>query len=146
MIRSIKAANKFLDEYACSQAILTEYCDQYGLDHTLALKLASGFAGGMRMGKTCGAVTGAYMVLGLNFGGFDCHQIEGRKRVYRAVCDFTRKFEELYGSVNCMDLLGYDIRTEQGMQAVREQNLFRTVCPEFVKASAKLLDQLIVKS
>ena len=146
MKKRMNAVRKFLDGYACSQAILTEYCDLYGLDHSLALRLASGFAGGMRMGKTCGAVTGAYMVIGLNFGDLNCDRIEGRKRVYEAVCVFTRKFEDIYGSADCRDLLGHDIGSAEGMRAVKEQNLFETVCPKVVETSAKLLEPMIGKS
>lgn len=145
MDKMINAVDKFIDEYACSQAILSEYCEQYGLDQNIALKLASGFAGGMRMGKTCGAVTGAYMVLGLNFGDSNCNRMEGRKNVYKAVCEFTKQFRDIYGSVECADLLGHDISTKQGMQIVKEQNLFQTICPKFVKTSADLLEQLIEK-
>ena len=58
------AVNKFLEAYACSQAILSEYCECFGLGTGTALKLDAGFAGGMQFCKTCGAVTGAIMVLG----------------------------------------------------------------------------------
>lgn len=145
MNRILSAADKFLDEYTCSQAILSQYCERYGLDYKIALKLASGFAGGMRMGKTCGAVTGACMVLGLNFGGLNCNKMDGRKRVYRAVREFTREFMEIYGSVDCADLIGHDLSTSQGIQTVKEQNLFQTICPEFVKTSVRILEQLIEK-
>jgi C_GCAxxG_C_C family probable redox protein len=146
MNRIYNAVNKFSDEYACSQAILTEYCERFGLDYHIALKLASGFAGGMRMGKTCGAVTGAYMVLGLNFGDSNCEKMEGRKDVYKAVCDFTKLFIEIHGSVECADLLGHDISTTEGMQVVKDLRIFQTICPNFVKTAANLLEQLIDKS
>lgn len=145
MNRIMNSVSKFRDEYACSQAILSEYGALYGLEHHTALKLASGFAGGMRMGKTCGAVTGAYMVLGLAFGDHHCGTMDGRKRVYSAVFEFTKNFREMYGTVNCSDLLGHDISTRQGIQAVKEQNLFQTICPKFVKTAAELLEQLIEK-
>ena len=89
MSRITKAVNKFLDGYACSQAILLEYCDLFNLDHETALKLATGFGGGMCMGKTCGAVTGSYMVPGLRFGDMNCVNKEGRQKVYKAVNAFT---------------------------------------------------------
>lgn len=145
MNKIMSAVEKFHDEYACSQAILSEYCEQYGLAQDIALKLASGFAGGMRMGKTCGAVTGAYMVLGLHFGDSHCDKMEGRQSVYTPVCEFTKKFRAIYGSVNCLDLLGHDITTKQGAQAVKELNLIHTLCPKFVETSAELLEQLIEK-
>jgi C_GCAxxG_C_C family probable redox protein len=137
--------NKFLEGYACSQAILSEYCDLFDLNHETALKLAAGFAGGMRMGGTCGAVTGAYMVLGLKFSDQNCEKAEGRKNVYKAVFEFTEKFEEINGSVNCKDLLGCDISTPEGMQVAKEKHLFQTVCPKFIKASAGILEKVFEK-
>ncbi len=61
MSRVDNSVARFIDGYACSQAILIGYCDLFNLDHETALKLSTGFGGGMCMGKTCGAVTGAYM-------------------------------------------------------------------------------------
>lgn len=143
MSRIANAVNNFLEEYACSQAILSAYCELFNLNRETALKLSAGFAGGMRMGKTCGAVTGAYMVLGLKLAEQNCEKPEGRKRIYEAVCEFTKKFEEINGTVNCKELLGCDISTADGMQTAKQQNLFKTICPEFVKDSAELLEKMI---
>jgi len=53
--------------FNCCQAILSTYGSELGLDESLAKRIASGFGGGMaRMGETCGPVTGAFMVIGLN--------------------------------------------------------------------------------
>jgi hypothetical protein len=41
------------------------YGRRFGLDRDVAMRIASGFAAGMRMAETCGAITGAIMVLGL---------------------------------------------------------------------------------
>ena len=54
---------RFIDGYSCSQTILTGYCSRYGVDETTAVKIAAGFGAGMQRSKTCGAVTGAIMVL-----------------------------------------------------------------------------------
>lgn len=85
------AVNKFTEDYACSQAVLSEYCEMFDLDRELSLKIAAGFAGRMHFGKTCGAVTGANMVLGLKFSGQDCEKPEGRACVYNAISGFTKK-------------------------------------------------------
>ena len=66
MKRSKHAVSCFKDGFSCSQALLSTYGDQFGLNHELALKVSGAFGGGMgRMGETCGAVTGAFMVIGL---------------------------------------------------------------------------------
>ena len=52
--------------FSCAQALLAVYGPELGMDRETALKVAGGFGGGMgRMAGTCGAVTGAFMVIGL---------------------------------------------------------------------------------
>lgn len=68
MDRVSEAVELFRSGAACSQAILGAYARTVGIDRATAMRMASGFAGGMRLGETCGAVTGAFMVLGLRNG------------------------------------------------------------------------------
>jgi C_GCAxxG_C_C family probable redox protein len=139
------AVEKLNQGYACSQAILTAYCGLFNIDQHTALKLAAGFGGGMRSGKTCGAVTGAFMVLGLKFGNENCEKAEGRKNVCDAVVEFTKSFEQLYDSTNCEDLLGCNVGTADGERKAKEEKLFSTVCPKFIKSSAEILEALLDK-
>ena len=50
--------------YNCCQSVLVPFADLCGLDKETAFKLGANFGSGMRHGSTCGAVTGALMVLG----------------------------------------------------------------------------------
>ncbi|MCJ7523276.1 MAG: C-GCAxxG-C-C family protein [Dehalococcoidia bacterium] len=50
--------------HSCSQAMLVAFQEPLGLD-AQALRAASPLVGGMGMGKTCGALAGGGMVLGL---------------------------------------------------------------------------------
>jgi len=48
----------------CAQTVVSVFAGQMGLDLDTAVRVAMAFGGGMgRGGNTCGAVTGAYMVL-----------------------------------------------------------------------------------
>lgn len=137
------AVEKFLDGNSCSQAVLGQYCALSGLDRSSALKIASGFGAGMQMGKTCGALTGAYMVLGLLLGTDKSARSEGRRDVSEAIVAFTRKFQERNGATDCRDLLGCDISTAEGSRVAKEQQLFTSVCPRFVRDVTELLDEVI---
>jgi len=143
MQRPAKAVENFQAGFACSQAVLAEYGELFDLRREQAIKLAAGFAGGMRIGSTCGTVVAAYMVLGLKFGGQDCGKLEGRKPVYEAISDFNRRFTAENGSLNCKDLLGCDISTAGGLEIARQKDLFRTDCPRFVRSVAELLDEIL---
>jgi len=89
-----QAVNMFQEGSNCSQAVISVYAEESGLSRNIALKIAQGFGGGLgRMSQTCGAVTGAFMVLGLKYGNDDIHNKEAKERVYRLVREFSRRFE-----------------------------------------------------
>jgi len=138
-----QAVECFCGGAACSQAIAATYGPDFGLPREQAMKVASGFAGGMRLGETCGAVTGAFMVLGLKFGGADCETRDGRDAVYAALADFVRRFEQRNRVVICRELLGCDISTPDGARKANREGLFRTICPNLVKDAAEILEEML---
>jgi C_GCAxxG_C_C family probable redox protein len=135
--------DRFLDGYGCSQAILTQFCERFEMDELTALKISSAFPAGMQMAGICGAVTGAYMVLGLCYADQESCRSAGRARVYEAVAEFTRRFREQHATLNCKELLGCNIMTQEGKAAATEQNLFKTVCPKFVEDAARILEDMM---
>ena len=143
MSRVTEAVELFEAGAACSQAILAVYGREHGLDRATAMRVAAGFAGGMRAGDTCGAVTGAFMVLGLQHGSDDCDTASGRQDAYQAVIEFSSRFRERNGTLLCRELLGCDIGTPEGVQQAREQDLFRTICPRMVQHAAEILEEMM---
>lgn len=137
-----KVSRLFRDGCACSQAILVTYAPRLGLSRETAMKISAGFAGGMRMGGTCGAVTGALMVLGLRHASEKCDTAAGRADVYARVVEFTKRFRQRNGSVICSELLGCDIGTPDGMKQAQEQGLFRTTCVKMVESAAGILEEM----
>ena len=84
----------------CAQSLVSTYCEDFGLDRNQGLKVAMGFGGGMaRTGKTCGAVTGAYIILGLSQRVNENNPRESIERTYRLIHDFNRQFLTLHGSL-----------------------------------------------
>jgi C_GCAxxG_C_C family probable redox protein len=137
-----RATELFRQGCACSQAILAVYGEPLGLPFGQALKIASGFAGGMRMAETCGAVTGAIMVLGLRHASEDCTTRERRSKVYARVLDFLERFRKRNGSAICRELLGCDISTPEGMKQAQQQNLFESTCVKLVQDAAEILEEM----
>lgn len=73
------AVSMFEEGFVCSQALLATYGAQFGLDREIALKAAVAFGGGMaRMGETCGAVAGAFVLIGLKHGNVKPDDMEER--------------------------------------------------------------------
>ena len=50
--------------YNCCQSVLVPFANEIGLDEEQAYHLGAHFGAGMRHGSTCGALSGALMVLG----------------------------------------------------------------------------------
>ncbi len=143
MSRVDDAVQCFCRGAACSQAILAHYGPAVGLAAEQGVKLASGFAGGMRLAQTCGAVTGAFMVLGLRHAGPNCDQRDGRENVYAAIREFTTKFQQRNHAVVCKELLGCDISTSEGARRATQEGLFRTICPRLVQDAAEILEEML---
>lgn len=125
----------------CCQAVLMAYAQEYGLSREQAMSLGSGFGGGMGgMGLTCGAVTGAFMVIGLKYPRRDRGSAE---RSVQRVREFTSRFCQKHSSICCRELLGQDISTPEGNAAARAQGLFQSVCPRMVADAAVILDEVL---
>jgi len=137
------ALSRFAAGFNCSQAVLSVYAGQFGLDDEAALKIASGFGGGMgRMAGTCGAVTGAFMVLGLRYGQASS-DAEAKEAIYFRIREFADRFQARNGSLLCRDLLGCDISSPEGLRRARNEKLPATLCPKFVRDAAEILEEIL---
>ena len=52
----------------CTQQICTRFAPRLGISRAQALGMGAAFGSGMGHAETCGCVTGALLVLGLQFG------------------------------------------------------------------------------
>lgn len=137
------AASFFSQGFACSQAVFSAYATEYGLDRNAALKVSAGFGGGIgRMGHTCGAVTGACMVIGLKYGAISGRDQEAKQKTYRLVREFAETFKARNGALACKDLLGCDISTPDGFEEMKRKGLHGTVCVKMVRDACDLLDAM----
>jgi C_GCAxxG_C_C family probable redox protein len=138
------ASSSMANQYTnCAQSVINAFIDELGVDRAATLKLALGFGGGMgHTGGTCGAVTAAYMVLGLR-AAFDIQNPKAhRDEVYAKVQEFKTRFMAAHGSIECTQLIGYDMSTPQGMAIVKEQGLSAKLCPGFVGTAVKILEEM----
>ncbi len=142
--RAEQAVETFSKGFNCSQAVFSTYAPLYGIDEKLALKIATGFGGGMaRLQEVCGAVTGAFMVIGAKQGMTDPADRPSVGRTYHGVRRFAERFRELYGTIICRELLGgIDLNTDEGQRVLKEKNLTETVCAQCVRDAANILEKL----
>ena len=141
--KSQKAVQRFKKGFNCSQAVIGTFCEQFGLDCDKASKVATGFGGGMRMGDICGAVTGAFMVLGLKYGNTNAEDKEAKAKTYKKVEEYTKRFKARNNSVMCRELLGCDLSTPEGMKEAKDKGLFSSICPQMVQDSVEILEEMM---
>jgi C_GCAxxG_C_C family probable redox protein len=135
------AGRLFMEGNSCSQAVACAFASSVGLDPLDAMRLASGFGGGMRIGGTCGAATGAVLILGLAFDGND--DAESRKRVTEAIESFYASFLERVGATDCPAILGCDFRSPDGREFVDVHGLREARCLPAVQAAAQILVEML---
>jgi C_GCAxxG_C_C family probable redox protein len=130
--------------FNCSQAVLSAFAPDLELDRETALRASIAFGAGMgRTGQTCGAVSGALIAIGLKYGSINPEDKTTKERVYALVREFVRRFRARNGSTLCPELLGYDVGTPEGLQAVRDKDLVATVCTPAVQDAAEILERLL---
>lgn len=105
--RTTRGVELFESGYNCSQSVVLAFADVYGLTDELAARVAASFGGGMgRMRLTCGAVTGMFILVGLELGA-DAH-LDPKKKAnnYKQVQLLNQQFQDINGSTICAELLG----------------------------------------
>lgn len=137
------AIETFRSGLNCAQAVLTSFSEELNFDKELALRTSCGFGGGMgRMGGTCGAVTGSYMVLGM----INCEKFTDNKdrkaSTYSMVQSFTEKFKIMHGTTDCHSLLNCEIITEEGHRYAAENKLFEKVCEKCIEDSIRIIGEV----
>jgi C_GCAxxG_C_C family probable redox protein len=146
--KSEVAVEKFLSGYNCAQAVLFAYGPDLGLDTETALKIATGFGGGMgRRGEVCGAVTGGILALGLKCGRGGQQERSVAEVAYQKTRDLMAAFERTHGSCTCRTLLGgCDLQTPQGQQHFKEQDLLHKTCAKCVQTVGEILAGILEPS
>jgi C_GCAxxG_C_C family probable redox protein len=143
MNRADQARELFLSGYNCAQSVLISFADELKFSRELAQKMAAGFGGGMgKQQETCGAVTGAVMVLGLLSGERASNNDELKSAAYANVKEFFRKFEQEFGFTGCRELTGCDLNTGEGSARFSEEGIMENVCAGCVARAVELVESI----
>ena len=139
-----QAVALYTQGYTCAQSILVSFAERYGLQQNLAFRIGEPFGAGTSCtGGMCGAVTGAIMVLGLQYGSTLNNDDAARFSTYQHVQEFIQRFTEIHGSIQCTGLLGYNLSDPQQLQTVIEKGLFIQLCPGLVRDAAQILVEMV---
>lgn len=139
-----EAVKMLCEGFNCAQAILTCCGKGLPIDRDTALAVAGPFGAGMgKTGKTCGAVTGALMVIGLKHPRLDPKDDESKQVTIRLTRELMARFEARNGSIVCKDLLGCDLSTPEGVEKFKALDLIHRVCHKAVRDAAEILNEIL---
>lgn len=142
MDKTTKAETYFLEGYACSQSVLMAFAEESGLDMETAKRVSSTFGAGMgRLRKTCGALTGAFMAIGLKYGNTKPDDMKTKLDSYTMVRELAKRFSEKHGTTECVELLIKYANKE----AVEARNHHKIICNSLVKDAVQMLTVIIAE-
>ena len=136
MSKKADRVNERFPDFNCAQTVFSLYANSVGLKEEMALRIASGFGGGMACAETCGAVTGAYMVIGMKHG-HTTSDPEAKANTKDKIKEFNNKFNKVHGSLICKKLIGYDITIPEEAEAARNMDDAKALydyCDEVTRA------------
>ena len=115
--------------YHCAQSSFLALSEQFSLGNKDIVKALTPFPGLAETGKTCGALIGSLMVIGLVFGR---DRIDDWKKYRESLIpsgDFVTAFENKEGSTNCAEIVEKEFGKRYNLRDPAEQQ-------EFVAAGA----------
>lgn len=126
-----KAVNYYKQGFSCSESVVLAAIDEGLCDENL-LAVASSFSGGMSSGCLCGAVAGAQIILGANFGKGNS---KGNQEIARIKAkQFIDEFKTNRKATCCRALTaGLEFNSPE-----RKQN-----CTYIVNECAEILENLV---
>ena len=140
-----KAIAAFKSGLNCAQSVVVAFAEDLNFGKEAALNTAVGFGGGMgRMQETCGAVTGAFMVLGIYNSAKYQDNLALKNATYPMIREFDTKFKSIHQTTNCRALLQCDLSSEQGHTFAVENKLFEKICEKCIADAVGIVEELIV--
>ena len=143
-----KSIKHFNSGYNCSQSVLCSYADLFDLDHDNAMKLASGFGGGLGgMRRTCGALTGAIMLTGLLHGNYDPNDNKSKRAFYKIIQNLEAQFTAKFQTSNCKELLtNAKVHFESSPMERTPEYYSARPCSVFVSYACELFETLLTEN
>ena len=142
-----KAKALFLEGYNCAQSVFCAFGDVHGMDPDTARRVSSSLGGGMgRLREVCGALSGAFLVIGMLYGGYPGGDLEAKTRHYTMIQELASRFRESYGTILCRDILGLPPGPSDPRPEPHSPDyLARRPCPGCIARAAALLDEYLAE-
>ncbi len=140
---SQRSLELFRSGFFCAESVLFAIAESLSIQSELIPKIATGFCSGIsRTSGICGAVCGA--IMGINLVTGRNSPAESMEYNFILTQKLINLFEKQFGSVNCRQLIGCDLATEEGQRYFMETNLMER-CYQYAAGATSIATSLIAK-
>jgi len=106
--------------YNCCESVLLALKDHLDVDSNLIPKIGTGIGAGVSLnGLLCGSISSVAIAIGIKYGRTSPE--ENPQPVWNMVDKYVAEFKERFGYVNCRQLTGLDLKTEEGLKKYFEK-------------------------
>ncbi len=133
--------------YHCGPSVLKTMMEAYGLKDEDLLWAGTAFRGGIagQQQCPCGSVSASTIALGFRYrcSAKDRGKAEkAREAASKDAAELVMSFQEKFGAVTCIGLLGVDFTNEEAMKKAIERDLFKDKCHNYVQFAIEKLYEL----
>ncbi|MCE5175384.1 MAG: C-GCAxxG-C-C family protein [Bacteroidales bacterium] len=143
-----QAVENFKNGYNCAQSVALAYADLFPVEVETIKQISAPFGGGMgRLREVCGAVTGAFMILGLEHPVTIPNDKPSKAANYTSVQRVGLQFKDQMGSYICADLLKIGRHPENPNPEDRNAEYYaKRSCAYCVAVAAEILGKELMQS
>lgn len=124
----------FSSGFNCAESSLLSACRALEIKSDAVPKIATGFGAGVsRFGGICGALSGTVMAMGLAKGRKDSKDNDAKVKLYKMTAELLNEFKAEFGTVDCRELTGCNLLSEEGRTKFSNEKIHEEVCPKFVE-------------
>lgn len=139
----IETVNQLYSEgYDCAQCVVHALRDKLNADESTVLRTISCMGMGLLEGSVCGALLGAYAVIGLRFGS-DRPDMGSKGLALIKKEQFMMEFRKLYGDITCPGIMGLDVRKDEDNLMAYKTGKYEHFCPNLCMNVINILERII---
>lgn len=129
--------------YNCCESVLMALKDHIGVGSDVIPKIGTGIGAGVSLnGLLCGCISSVAIATGMKYGRASPEQ--NPKPVWDRVDRYVAEFKDRFGAVNCGQLTGLDLKSEEGLKEYFTK-VHDYACVERVKFAVEKGSRLLQK-
>jgi C_GCAxxG_C_C family probable redox protein len=128
--------------YDCAQSVIFAMKDKIDADLPTVMKTVSCMGMGLLEGSVCGAVLGAYAVIGLKYGN-DHPDLATKGLALIKKEQFMAEFKKRYDGFTCPQLMKLDIRKEEDNLKAYSTGVYEHFCPRLCYDVTEILEKIL---